>query len=245
MPRIEWKDDDMAQSLYFFPAVGIVIGLICYGLYRLTACIELPLFVRAAILFIVPVAVTGGFHLDGFMDTEDALRSYKPADEKLKILKDPHVGAFAVIGLICVIIIMLSSVMVILDVQDISEKNPVIVYCAVFTAARALSGICALRFKKARPDGMLSSETANGKRKDTGMLIMLALQFAAACVVMFLSDIFAAAAVIIAFVICILYYRHMSYKNFGGVTGDTAGYFLTVSETAAALALAAAARLTY
>ena len=45
------------------------------------------------------MAVTGGFHIDGFMDTMDAFHSYKPREEKLAILKDSHIGAFAVIML--------------------------------------------------------------------------------------------------------------------------------------------------
>ena len=39
------------------------------------------------------------FHIDGFMDTMDAFHSYKPREEKLTILKDSHMGAFAVIML--------------------------------------------------------------------------------------------------------------------------------------------------
>lgn len=48
---------------------------------------------------LIPIAVTGGFHIDGFMDTMDAFHSYKPREEKLAILKDSHIGAFAVIML--------------------------------------------------------------------------------------------------------------------------------------------------
>ena len=49
---------------------------------------------------IIPILITGGFHIDGFMDTQDAINSYKPREKKLEILKDPHIGAFAVISLL-------------------------------------------------------------------------------------------------------------------------------------------------
>lgn len=46
-----------------------------------------------------PLIITGGFHVDGFMDTMDALHSYQPRERKLEILKDSHIGAFSVIKL--------------------------------------------------------------------------------------------------------------------------------------------------
>lgn len=48
-----------------------------------------------------PGSVTGGIHLDGLLDTADALSSYKTKEEKLEILKDSHAGAFAIIIGIC------------------------------------------------------------------------------------------------------------------------------------------------
>ena len=51
--------------------------------------------------------VTGGIHLDGFMDTTDARSSYGDREKKLAILKDSHVGAFAVIG--CSFYLILSA----------------------------------------------------------------------------------------------------------------------------------------
>ena len=47
----------------------------------------------------IPLIITGGFHADGFLDVSDSLCSYGSREKKLKILKDPHIGAFAVIRL--------------------------------------------------------------------------------------------------------------------------------------------------
>lgn len=54
-----------------------------------------------AVLILIPVLITGGIHLDGLLDTADALSSYKTKEEKLEILKDSHAGAFAIIIGIC------------------------------------------------------------------------------------------------------------------------------------------------
>lgn len=50
---------------------------------------------------VLPILLTGGIHMDGFMDTMDALHSYQDRERKLEILKDSHVGAFACLSLIC------------------------------------------------------------------------------------------------------------------------------------------------
>ena len=49
------------------------------------------------VLVIVPVVITGGIHVDGLLDTSDALSSWRDREKRLEILKDSHAGAFAVI----------------------------------------------------------------------------------------------------------------------------------------------------
>ena len=53
----------------------------------------------------MPVIITGGIHLDGFVDTMDAINSYQPIERKLEILKDSHIGAFALISCVTYFII--------------------------------------------------------------------------------------------------------------------------------------------
>lgn len=53
---------------------------------------------RGAVGALLPILVTGGIHMDGFMDTSDALASWQSPEKRLEILKDSHVGAFAVLG---------------------------------------------------------------------------------------------------------------------------------------------------
>ena len=58
-------------------------------------------FVGLAIILLV----TGGIHMDGYMDTMDALHSYGSREKKLEILKDSHIGAFAVIMTVLYVLI--------------------------------------------------------------------------------------------------------------------------------------------
>ena len=111
MPRSEWTDENKAYAMCFFPWIGGVIGLLSYGVYRLASRIEGYQNAGAGMngmgryglfftifLVLLPVFITGGIHLDGFLDTQDALSSWQTKERRLEILKDSHAGAFAIIS---------------------------------------------------------------------------------------------------------------------------------------------------
>lgn len=101
VPQVEWTDERMRHVMCFFPVVGVIEGL-CLGGWFLLADRIWKLSLTATVLWgaAIPLLVTGGIHMDGFMDTMDALCSYGDREKKLQILKDPHLGAFAVISAI-------------------------------------------------------------------------------------------------------------------------------------------------
>lgn len=116
--------------------------------------------------------------MDGFMDTTDARSSYGDREKKLMILKDSHVGAFAVIG--CGVYMMLS-----VGAWSEIDADGIRIMIMAFVLERALSGLAAVNFKGARKDGMLTAfrEPAR-KRMVTVVLVTEAI--AAACVMCYL-----------------------------------------------------------
>ncbi len=105
MPRVEWSKENMKYSMCFFPAVGMVIGALvtAWGLVGARAVMS-PAF-YTAVMILIPVFVTGGLHLDGLLDTADAMSSYQSRERRLEILKDSNSGAFAVITCVCYFIL--------------------------------------------------------------------------------------------------------------------------------------------
>ena len=99
MPQIEWNERNMKYMMAFFPMVGVVQGALLLGFSLLAQALGLGFVLFAAVAALLPLFVTGGIHLDGFCDTVDALSSHQTREKKLEILKDPHTGAFAVMGL--------------------------------------------------------------------------------------------------------------------------------------------------
>ena len=228
MPRFEWREDDMSTSLDFFPLVGAVIGALeC--LINIGPAAALDPVVRALASVLIPILVTGGFHLDGFMDTSDALNSYGEPGKKLEILKDPHIGAFAVISLVKLLIAAIAFSVLLLTWKD-PEPETVVACGLIFVESRCLSGLTSLFFKKARKSGMLSRETESGRK---GTVVLLIIQLTAASAVMLILDPFRGCGMIASFALFTLYYRYKTSKEFGGVTGDTAGYYVSMSETLA------------
>lgn len=70
MPQFEWKEEDMKHVLCFFPWIGIVIGLCLYFWRLLCDRFGIRNLCYVFIGTAIPLLLTGGFHVDGFMKTE-------------------------------------------------------------------------------------------------------------------------------------------------------------------------------
>lgn len=149
MPQFKWNDDDMKYMLVFFPWIGAVIGLLLMLWRYIYSHFGVADICYVCIGALIPIAVTGGFHIDGFMDTMDAFHSYKPREEKLAILKDSHIGAFAVIMLAAYGLLFMGAF------SQIMNDKAFIVFGAGFFISRCLSGIAVVSFKSAKSDGLV------------------------------------------------------------------------------------------
>lgn len=225
VPRFTWGSDDMKYHLIFFPWVGAVIGGAEWGWFKLCCGV----FASNHLFYIMialalPLLITGGFHLDGFLDTMDALHSYGDRQKKLEILIDPHIGAFAVISF--ALYLLLAGAF--LSLVNENSSCAVIASSFSFFISRCLSGISVLTFPKAKPDGMLAAESAS--KKPLFVIVILFIELAAGGGLLFyltgLYAVFTLSAILLSF----LYYYAMSRKNFGGITGDLAGFFVCLSE---------------
>jgi len=81
-----------------FPIVGALMGIVLWGVWLLTA--SFPSLLRAILLVIVWVVLSGGLHLDGWADTWESALYAGSSEDKLRIRKDPHLGVYGVLVLI-------------------------------------------------------------------------------------------------------------------------------------------------
>ncbi|MFN4070437.1 MAG: adenosylcobinamide-GDP ribazoletransferase [Thermus caldifontis] len=85
------RPEDFRRSVAFFPLVGYLLGLPL----ALLALSPLPEGLRAGLMLAFLLAFTGFLHLDGLLDLADALLPPRSREDRLRILKDPHLGPFA------------------------------------------------------------------------------------------------------------------------------------------------------
>lgn len=235
MPIFEWKEEDMRYSMCFFPWVGAVIGGLVWLWFRLAAGLGINTLTYVLIGAAIPLLVTGGIHVDGYMDTMDAFHSYQSRDKKLEILKDSHIGAFSVIMLAVYGLIYLAGF------AQITDSRSLMVYCFGFFLARCLSAIGVVSLPTAKKERMLYrfAGSAHGRR----VKLLLYIQLLVCCLLMMYISWIRGLAVILAAGISYGYYVYRSRKELGGITGDTAGYFVTICEGAMVLAAAAISTL--
>lgn len=230
MPQFEWKKEDMRYALCFFPWVGAVIGVCIYAWYWLADKFAISNTALACFAAALPLIISGGFHADGFLDTSDALHSYQSKERKIEILSDSHVGAFAIISFVIYELIFVGAAAM------ITTKEQIIAFSGCFFLSRCLSGIGVISFKCAKSKGLLYefSDTAQKRVVSIALYVQLIASIAFLIYMAGAAGIIVSAAVVITF----FYYRYKSYKEFGGTTGDLAGWFVTLSEGVAVLAVA-------
>lgn len=159
--------------------------------------------------------------MDGFLDTMDALNSYGSREKKLEILKDSRTGAFAVIGLGLYLVASLA-------LWSEVRTEMLVGIGAGYVMSRSLSGMSVMMFPSAKKDGLGKTfqEQAHRKRVTAVMVCW----FAAAALVLLTASVQMGVAVICTALLVFWYYHHMAMKQFGGMTGDLAGYFLQLCE---------------
>ena len=150
VPQVEWSEENRKYSMCFFPLIGAVIGLLLWGWLRLCDALSIGPVLKGAAGALLPILVTGGIHMDGFMDTSDAQASWQAKERRLEILKDSHVGAFAVLG--CAGYLLLHAALL----SEASAASGALL-CCVFVLSRALSAWAMATFRSARPQGMLDA----------------------------------------------------------------------------------------
>ena len=202
--------------------VGVIIGVLEIVAGNLiTTWKGEGTFFYAVVLTLIPVFITGGIHLDGFADTMDAKSSYGDREKKLEILKDPHTGAFAIISLCCYFL---------LCVGIFSEMRTERLFAAtlVFVFSRSLSGISVVTFQAAKNSGLLRT-FQDGAQKRNVRIVLIFWLFATVVGFYLTAGLCGVAAAVVGLAVSFYYYQ-FSRKQFGGITGDLAGYFLQLCE---------------
>ena len=231
-PYKRWDSEQKNMMLAFLPAVGAVAGL----LWFILGCVLLKLtfspLISALVICFFIYAICGFMHMDGFMDVNDAIMSRRPLEDRLRILKDSTVGAFAVVTLIFLVLGMyVSTLSFFIKPMEISGLFPLL---TIPVASRGTSGGCVLGFKPIETSQYLKDHEKPRQKYIKSVALMTFIYF---LLILVIAIIVARPEGIIRLVVstlgtaCVtllscLYARH----NLGGMNGDIAGYSICMGE---------------
>lgn len=223
MPPVDWTQESRAWTLCAFPLVGAVLGGTYLLWFSLSRLLEAGVILRGAVLTVLPLLVTGGIHMDGFCDTVDALASHRSRERKLEILSDPHIGAFAAMG--CGTY-LLADFGLWCQIDTIAAREwPILASLPVLS--RCLSARAALSEPNARGGGLLAGFTGGDVRSQKRFLLVLL-----GLLLLLMCGTAAGASALLCACLGAMGCRRIARREFGGMTGDLAGWLLQVSELA-------------
>lgn len=221
MPKVEWNEKNMKYAMCFFPAIGIILGVSIQVIGTLLIKSTWNILFFSVIMTLIPIVITGGIHMDGFLDTMDALSSWGNKEKKLEILKDSNSGAFAIIGMGCYLMCSLALW------SEAEQKVLPLVACG-YVLSRSLSGYSVVTFQAARNSGLAKTFQDTAQKQYVKVTMYVWMILSGSCMLVY--NLKVGAIVLIIVLIFFLYYKHLCKKQFGGITGDLAGYFLQICE---------------
>lgn len=230
VPKNSWNDKYMPLCVPCLPVVGVVLGSLWFGTAVFLQHVALPVMLRASVITVIPMLLSGFLHLDGYMDTSDAILSRRNLDEKRRILKDPHVGAFAAIMLAILLLFQFSSVYTV-----IMEEKELLALLFIPIISRCCAGLVLLKLKPMSETGFAAMFRAGTGPVHTVFIVFvmisaLALTFGLSgiqALIVLLTETLAA--------VCVTAYV---YRQIEGISGDLCGCIITVTELAGLLTLA-------
>lgn len=229
VPQVEWEKKTMRWALSFLPLIGVLIGLAEWLWFWFCTTFGAAALFYAVGAALLPLILSGGIHLDGFTDTCDALCSHADRDKKLQIMKDPHVGAFGPLWLIAFLLGQAACF------AQLYQKPALLPLALLgFALARSLGGreIVALPCAKQSGLAYLFAEGSDKKAVACTLLAEAAALAVLAAVWLRAAPGGVGAVCLWALLLLIGYGLHgkLCRHVFGGITGDLAGFCISLGE---------------
>ncbi len=222
----EWSEENLRYSLPLLPAAGVLAGILSLLWLAAAEAVRLPLPARGAGLVFIPLLLTGGIHLDGYADTADAVACWGDAEKRRRVLKDPHIGAFAAIRTGAFLIGWYALCLSL--IERLTGPFPAAcVLGGIFCLGRAFSALALIHAKQSAQPGLGAefSRPSGG----SGPLILLLFWCAVGAALLSPAGVAAAAVIACGATACLFCLRRAD-RLFGCFSGDLAGHAICVTE---------------
>ena len=223
--RREARPEELGRSLVYFPAVGLIIGLILAGLGWGLGLI-LPPPVVNVLLIVVLVVISGALHVDGFIDTGDGIAGHKSVEARWRVMRDSRAGSFGIAGAVLILLgkyVALSSV-----------PGPLLMVTLILmpVVSRWAMVYAIFAYPYARPSGLgtVYKGGANWRRFSLATIITLGVAMGLAPLANTPYSYLAGLAIMGGIWIMVLVAAAYLKRKFAGLTGDTYGAIGEVAE---------------
>lgn len=244
-PYRGWRQEDRMAQIGMLPLVGAFLGLIVCACWAALHWLGAGVIVTGALLAGIYFLLTGFIHLDGFMDCSDAIMPRHPdMNERRRILKDSHVGAFAVI---CAVLMMMIFAGSMIETAEFAGLRNGCLMVVIFTTSRFMSAVTVLMEKPMSTSQYANAEgrESKGTMKDTipAFVIMLIVLGAAEFLISsgswrsLIAELYSNIVFVVVVATAWLTARN-DIKKLGGMSGDISGHMITMSEMFGVLAMA-------
>ena len=85
MPQNKWEEKNFPFIIVGLSFVGLVIGLIWFFISKILINTNISITINSTIICLIPLFLSGFIHIDGYMDTCDAIFSRASLEKKYKV----------------------------------------------------------------------------------------------------------------------------------------------------------------
>jgi adenosylcobinamide-GDP ribazoletransferase len=211
---------EMKWMVRTFPILGFWIGIfLSSGYLLLDSYTQMSSLALSFYIWVIPILLTGGLHLDGYMDASDAFFSYRDKNKRLDIMKDPRIGAFAVLSLLVLLSSRFLFIFETVHYTDSAMISMILLWIPFFS--RVVMGASLILIPAAQKSGMGFSFKKHMTRKELLWLLGYLLLGGTASIFLNGLCLYAPFTLVTLGFFWFVYLK--SIKWFGGMTGDTVG----------------------
>lgn len=222
--QVPFEGAVLSRSVIYFPLAGAMIGILTGAAAWLT-CLVLPPLPGAVIVLAIWTALSGGLHLDGWMDTADGVLSHRSRERMLEIMKDSRVGAMGVVA--AVLLLLLKASLLAELLQDERQATVLFMLAAAPGWGRAWMAAAIALWPNARQGEGLGAMFGGVRIGQAACAFLIAaavtLGLLAAAGLTFRVNAAAVAAAGIVTALCGGLSAAWLNRKLGGLTGDTYG----------------------
>ncbi|WP_042356014.1 adenosylcobinamide-GDP ribazoletransferase [Bacillus rubiinfantis] len=203
----------LKRTIQVFPLIGLFQGMIySFLLYKLVEYTPFSHVASAFLLWLATILVTGGIHLDGWIDASDAYFSYRDREKRLEIMKDPRTGAF---GVLSIIVLLSCRFLFIYEITTYTHLSSFLLIAVIPFFGKIIMGTVLLTVPSAKQEGLAYLFQQAGTKNSLWIYPL----FIVAVLLLFpvTGWVFCAA-------LCCYVFASWKVKSwFGGITGDILG----------------------